>query len=113
MVRYQCTICKRYFSTRGGLTQHANAVHQGRTSLSSSQPHHEIVQQRSRQSQEVAMPEHNPDLWNMPIIMPPPKTEANLTSTTPAAENIPSQASQEYDMEDIIYEENKELRSQA
>lgn len=112
MVRYQCTICKRYFSARSGLTQHANAVHQGRTSLSSSQPHHEIVQQRSRQSQEVVMPEHNPDLWSMPIRMRIPETETEtiLTSSTIPTENLPSQGYSN-NMEDIVFEEpleNKE-----
>ena len=66
MVRYQCKICKKYFSTRGGLTQHANAVHQGRTVLTSSQPHHEP------EPQEVIMPEYNTDLWSTPIRMRPP-----------------------------------------
>ena len=66
MVRYQCKICKKYFSTRGGLTQHANAVHQERTVLTSSQLHYEP------EPQEVIMPEYNTDLWSTPIRMRPP-----------------------------------------
>ena len=31
---HRCGICKRTFSTSSGLTQHANAVHHGRISLS-------------------------------------------------------------------------------
>jgi hypothetical protein len=33
MVKYQCQICKRQFLSCGGLTQHANAKHQGRITL--------------------------------------------------------------------------------
>ena len=36
MVKYICEICRREFSTASGLTQHANAKHVGRTSLSQS-----------------------------------------------------------------------------
>ena len=33
MVRNRCEICKREFSSTSGLTQHDNAIHQGRTTL--------------------------------------------------------------------------------
>ena len=33
MVKHRCGICNKEFSTASGLTQHANAKHNGRTSL--------------------------------------------------------------------------------
>ena len=64
MVKYHCEICRREFSTAGGLTQHANAKHNGRTTLSqssSTQP-----RQRSeyvaRSDYVLTRPEHNEDL---------------------------------------------------
>ena len=64
MIRYQCQICKRYFSTHGGLIQHANAKHQGRIPPSLT---NNPVQQRSLR--EVTTLEHNARLWSMPIAM--------------------------------------------
>jgi len=83
MVVYRCNICKREFSTHGGLTQHANAKHQGRISLSR---HNEPVQQTSSQLHEpsrlrplqpprdVTRPEHDAELWSQPITITIPTT---------------------------------------
>ena len=53
---FNCKICHKKFLTRGGLTQHTNAKHRGRMSLS----HNEPVRQRPLQSpREVTRPEHD------------------------------------------------------
>ena len=56
MVKHHCGICKRNFSSAGGLRQHANAVHHGRTSLSQT---NESIPQRS---QQMVILEHDANL---------------------------------------------------
>lgn len=58
MVRYICKICKRQLASPGGLTQHANAVHHGRKTLS-------MRQSYQRRRQLPSLP-HDPNLWQMP-----------------------------------------------
>src|SRR6266516_2709787 len=77
---HRCGICKRTFSTSSGLTQHANAVHHGRTSLSRT---NELIQGSQR-------PEHDANLWSAPITMP-------LKKTSSASQNI-------VEMEDVLFE---------
>jgi hypothetical protein len=55
---FRCRICQRNFSTVSGLTRHANAVHQRRTTLS------QVGEPRLQQ------PEHDENLWNAPITLP-------------------------------------------
>ncbi|GBC34610.2 hypothetical protein GLOIN_2v1836976 [Rhizophagus irregularis DAOM 181602=DAOM 197198] len=64
MVRYQCQICKREFSTYGGLKQHANAKHHGK--MRSSQLNESPVQQRSllQPLKEMIRSEHDAELWS-------------------------------------------------
>ncbi|GET59973.1 hypothetical protein GLOIN_2v1776597 [Rhizophagus irregularis DAOM 181602=DAOM 197198] len=81
MVRYQCQICKREFSTYGGLKQHANAKHHGK--MRSSQLNESPVQQRSllQPLREMIRSEHDAELWSTSIIMPNPTTsQEKLTS---------------------------------
>ena len=73
MVKHHCNICKREFSTLHGLTQHRNAKHHGRSTLSQTS---EITAQRNHQQRSLA-PEHDADLWNAPIIR-----EVEPTATT-------------------------------
>jgi hypothetical protein len=110
MVKYQCQICKRQFSFRGGLIQHANAKHQGRmtliqqnetvqhderlwstpitmpTSSTSSSQEKSTSQQRS-----LLQPEHDERLWSTPITM--------LTSSTLSSQE------KSVGIEDILYNE--------
>ena len=58
MARYSCRICKRKFSSSSGFTQHANAVHHGRRTLS--------ISQRSQHIEEF---QHDPYLWSLPITL--------------------------------------------
>ncbi|POG58442.1 hypothetical protein GLOIN_2v1848756 [Rhizophagus irregularis DAOM 181602=DAOM 197198] len=81
MVRYQCQICKREFSTYGGLKQHANAKHHGK--MRSSQLNESPVKQRSllQPLREMIKSEHDAELWSTSIIMPNPTTsQEKLTS---------------------------------
>lgn len=83
MVEYRCNICKRKFSTPGGLTQHSNAKHQRRTSLSEpgqqrSLQSHEPIRRRSLQS---IRPEYDEILWNTPITMPIPVTSQEKSAS--------------------------------
>ena len=50
MAKYRCRICKKYFSTPSGLTQHANAVHRGKRTVSQPTGH---TLQRSQPSQPI------------------------------------------------------------
>src|SRR5256885_511326 len=77
---HRCGICKRTFSTSSGLTQHTNAVHYGRTLLSRT---NELIQGSQR-------PEHDANLWSVPITMP-------LKKTSSASQNI-------VEMEDVLFE---------
>jgi hypothetical protein len=64
MVSYQCQICRKYFTTHGGLIQHASAMHHGhhrRIAFRTNNP----VQQRS----QPLIPEHDEVLWSIPITM--------------------------------------------
>ena len=89
MVKNCCRICKREFSTASGLTRHANAMHHGRTTLS-----HE-TEPRFQQSihQQSSIPEHDENLWDMPItnipiarqsryLDPIPEYDENITPIT-------------------------------
>ncbi|POG78347.1 hypothetical protein GLOIN_2v1836976 [Rhizophagus irregularis DAOM 181602=DAOM 197198] len=81
MVRYQCQICKREFSTYCGLKQHANAKHHGK--MRSPQLNESPVQQRSllQPLREMIRSEHDAELWSTSIIMPNPTTsQEKLTS---------------------------------
>ena len=81
MAKYRCRICKKYFSTPSGLTQHANAVHRGRRTVS--QPTGYTLQ-RSQPSQPIQRSEHDADLWSMPITrssLPTILVERNETMT--------------------------------
>ena len=93
MPKYHCKICRREFSTSHGLTQHCNAKHRGRTTLSQTQTSQRIHHQRS---QPIPRPEHDDNLWNTPITMPMP-----LESTSIFVENPVSQADN-VEMEDVI-----------
>src|SRR5271169_4779361 len=73
MVRYHCEICNKDFATPGGLTQHANAKHHGRITLS--QPNESVLQRSLQQlSKAVTRPEYDELLWNMPITITSPST---------------------------------------
>jgi hypothetical protein len=98
MVRHRCGICKRYFSTPGGLRQHANALHHGRTSLSQT---HERIQQRP---QQLARPEHDASLWGRPITRTLPPETIMTSSSSTSTENLPSQVDSD-NMEDVVFEE--------
>ena len=77
MVRYQCQICRKYFTTHGGLIQHASAKHHGhhrRIVLRPDNP----VQQRSQPS----IPEYDEVLWSTPITMAGPSTSRASASQT-------------------------------
>jgi len=94
MDKFHCRICKKDFSTASGLTRHANAMHHGKTSLS----------QGSRSQQQIQSPEHDSDLWSMPIIRP-------SESGSPTFAETPML---QVDMEDVIDESelHDHLRSQ-
>lgn len=93
MVEFQCKICNRQFSTSSGYTQHVNTKHHGRTSLS--RPN-ELTQrsQQFRQSTRISKPEHDEELWSMPITM----TAASPDTSEPTLQV------DDYRMEDIIIE---------
>jgi hypothetical protein len=92
-MEFSCRICHKKFLTRGGLTQHTNAKHRGKTSLS----HNEPVRQRPLQSpREVTRPEHDAILWNTPIVMPIPITSQEKSASQ---DDI-------VEMEDIVFNEN-------
>jgi len=65
MVRYCCQICKRKFASSSGLTQHANAVHRGRKTISRQ------IEHIPRQIEPLSRPMHNEDLWRKPIVLGP------------------------------------------
>jgi Plavaka transposase len=74
-MNHRCSICQRKFSSRSGLTRHANAAHHGRTTLSqASEP------SRYQQLDTISRPEYDEGLWNAPITIP--------TLTTTPDENI-------------------------
>ena len=108
MVRYICGICNREFSSPSGLTQHSNAKHCERITLS--QPNE--FTQRSQQFQQLprtgrmSRPEHDETLWNMPITM-----VAASSSNTTSKPNLPTLAENaqvsDDEMEDIIFEDEE------
>lgn len=82
MVRYCCGICSREFSTPGGLRQHANTKHHGRTSLSQRSYTRPQGVERSGRSEHVSVrPEHDESLWNTPIAStrPQPHLQASMS----------------------------------
>jgi hypothetical protein len=80
MVKYRCEICKRDFTTAGGLTRHANTMHHGKTTLS--QPHsHELHSSMPR-------PDHDENLWNMPITNTSSRNLRNMPITSTSSENL-------------------------
>ena len=127
MVKYICEICRRDFSTASGLTQHANAKHVGRTSLSQSytQPQRLVPIPK-----HIPKPEHDENLWSKPILMPRPQSQSqsqSQLSTTLSTSYILEETSMisqiindNYDeMEDVEYsnvnmsEPHYNLRSRA
>ncbi|PKY62284.1 hypothetical protein RhiirA4_488514 [Rhizophagus irregularis] len=74
MVKYRCGICSREFSTPGGLRQHANVRHHGRTSLSQRSYTRPQLVERSEHvtnpEHVPVRPEHDESLWNIPIAIP-------------------------------------------
>ena len=101
MTKYRCGICSREFSTAGGLRQHGNAKHHGRTTFSR---RHYTRPQRSEQRLEPTRPEHDEGLWNTPIVMPRMQLQSQLQSQS----SIPSvKDNDDYAVEDVIPEENE------
>jgi hypothetical protein len=86
MVRNRCGICKREFSSTSGLTQHANAVHQGRTTLSQ-EAAPRYGQTRSTYS-VPRPPEHDEILWNTPITITPITNTNSPTLTVPQVDDV-------------------------
>ncbi|GBC24124.2 hypothetical protein GLOIN_2v1836976 [Rhizophagus irregularis DAOM 181602=DAOM 197198] len=84
MVRYQCQICKREFSTYGGLKQHANAKHHGK--MRSSQLNESPVQQRSllQPLREMIRSEHDAELWS--TLWSEERVEANFEESEAESE---------------------------
>jgi hypothetical protein len=91
MLKHRCKICRREFSTSHGLTQHCNAKHRGRTTLSHT---HETNRQRThhQQSRPILRPEHDENLWGTPITM----------STLPILAENPVSQVDSVEMEDVI-----------
>jgi len=85
MVKYRCGICNREFSTAGGLIQHANAKHNGRTSLSR-RSYTRPQRQEQRPEHVPTRPEHDENLWNRSIVVPRPQSPITLP-TSPTLEN--------------------------
>jgi hypothetical protein len=78
MAKYHCKLCKKQFSTHSGLTQHANAVHHGRKTVSK-------PSQRAQQSQsspQIQRPEHDANLWSMSIMKPPSQETPQFNEET-------------------------------
>jgi hypothetical protein len=98
MVRNRCGICKREFSSTSGLTQHANAVHQGRTTLSQeAAPRYG----QTRSTYSVSRPpEHDEILWNTPITITPITNTNSPTLTVPQVDDVDDVEDIE-DIEDI------------
>src|SRR3990170_574373 len=109
MVKHRCGICNREFSTASELTQHANARHNGRTSLSR-RSYTRPQRQEQRPEHVPTRPEHDENLWNTPIVIPRPQSQlqSQLQSpitlpTSPTLENPPVE---DYNMiEDVISED--------
>jgi hypothetical protein len=84
MDKFHCRICKKDFSTASGLTRHASAIHHGKISLF----------QGSRSQEQIQSPEHDLNLWNMPIVRPS-ESGSHTFAETPMLQ---------VDMEDVIDE---------
>ena len=130
MVKYICEICRREFSTASGLTQHANAKHVGRTSLSQSYTQPQRLAKQVPIPKHIPKPEHDENLWSKPILMPRPQSQSqsqSQLSTTLSTSYILEETSMisqiindNYDeMEDVEYsnvnmsEPHYNLRSRA
>ena len=97
MVKYRCGICRREFSTTSGLTRHANAMHQGRTTLSRvTEPRHQ--QSIHQQSRRTLIPEHDENLWSTPI------TNTSVI-IAPINTNFPRVDVDDVDVEDVDVED--------
>ena len=86
MVRNRCEICKREFSSTSGLTQHANAIHQGRTTLSQ-----EAAPRYGQTHSTYSVPrppEHDEILWNTPITITPITNTNSPTLTVPQVDDM-------------------------
>ena len=105
MVRNRCEICKREFSSTSGLTQHANAIHQGRTTLSQEAAPRYHGQTRSTYS-VPRPPEHDEILWNTPITITPITNTNSPTLTVPQVDDVDDVD----DIEDIEMEIDDEPR---
>ena len=106
MAKYCCRICKRYFTTSSGLTQHANAVHRGRRTVS--RPTGDTLQ-RPQSSQPIQRPEHDADLWNIPITrssLPTTLVERNEMKTLPL--NVEEEMTLPVEVAEEISEESSE-----
>ena len=87
MVRNRCGICKREFSSTSGLTQHANAIHQGRTTL------FQEAAPRYGQTRSTY-------LWNTSITIIPITNTNSPTLTVPQVDDVDDVEDIE-DIEDI------------
>jgi len=112
MVRYHCEICNRDFATPGGLTQHANAKHHGRITLS--QPNESVLQRSLQQlSKAVTRPEHDELLWNMPITITSPSTSQERQDNIDEMMDIVTLPQENEDLVDIArYNLRKRARSE-
>lgn len=107
MVKYRCGICSREFSTTGGLRQHGNARHGGRTTLSRRPD-------RRPQRLEPTRPEHDEILWNTPIVMPQMQSQLQSQSQSsissllplPTLEETSVDDNDDHVIEDVIPEDN-------
>ena len=62
MNKYRCGICKREYLSVSGLKRHANAMHQGRITLSQENAPGYHRQLRDDESSTIQMPEHDANL---------------------------------------------------
>lgn len=110
---YRCKICQKITTSQSGLTRHINIVHHGRTTLSRSNEH------RFQRSVTIPRPEHDGDLWNMPItrrpINPTPSDDVQTQDIESITENEPHhnynlrrQVKNELETEENTEEENTE-----
>jgi Plavaka transposase len=102
MVKFRCKICGKKFSTSYGLTQHRNAKHHGRTTLSQTS---EIESQRTRHRRPIEMPEHDANLWNALITMVvlEPESASTILVENPLSEVDNDEI--EDVIEDVVFEE--------
>jgi hypothetical protein len=97
MTIYHCQICKKGSTSLSGLTQHVNAVHGGRRTLSQG-----LFENESEIIQESRRPVHNEALWNTSIFLRP---SSQAISTEIPAE-FPKEISEEtFEVDDFAIEE--------